>query len=100
MVKKSEVKIRARIIDMKPDPLRKNRMLISIEFDDGNKKLGPWHQAFSLAPSKILTIDDLIDNLYKSGIERPSDPYQILKKAMKNGETFDIDMTKTFKPEK
>ena len=68
------------------------RALVSIEFDDGDVTLGPWHQAFTVVPKKILTLDDLVSQLVESGIDihRPTDPFVNLKRAMEKSVTFEI----------
>jgi hypothetical protein len=88
----SKKKIGCKITDIKPDPLHKERMIIAVEFDDGDAA-GPWHQAFSVIPEKVITIEDFLNQLYTQKIERPVDPYQNIKRVMQSGEKFVLDLT-------
>lgn len=91
--KPSPKKLNCKIKDIAPDALHPGRMLISVEFDDGNKELGPWHQAFSVIPDQVITVDDFLTQLYTQEIHRPVDPYTNLRAAMQTGETFVLNLT-------
>lgn len=88
----SKTRLGCKIIDIQPDKLHPGRMLVSVQFDDGDPA-GPWHQAFSIVPDKVLTMDDFLTHLYKMDIARPVDPYVNLKAAMQEGETFVLKLT-------
>lgn len=96
--KLSPKRLGCKIKDIKPDHLHPGRMIISVEFDDGNKDLGPWHQAFSVIPDQVITVDDFLKHLYTMPIGRPKDPYENLKKAMELGDTFVINLTAKIEP--
>lgn len=91
-------KLNCKITDIKPDPLHKKRMLVAVEFDDGNKKLKPWHQAFSVLPEEVISVDDFLNLLLTMHIGRPEDPYTKLKRAMDVGETFVLNLTAKIEP--
>jgi len=95
----SKTKLGCKIIDIQPDKMHPGRMLVSVQFDDGDKELGPWHQAFSVIPDKVLSVDDFLTYLYKMEIARPVDPYENLKAAMQEGETFVLNLTARVEPE-
>jgi hypothetical protein len=84
--------IKCKIIDMVPDPKHPGRMLISIELDDGDPK-GPWHQAFSIVPNKVITIDDLLNHLQTQELKRPENPYVNLEQAWKGEQAFVLDLS-------
>lgn len=96
--KPSPKKLNCKITDIKADPLHGNRMIIAVEFDDGNKKLGPWHQGFSVIPDQIITVDDFITQLHSMVVERPVDPFTNLKAVMQKGETFVLNLTAKIEP--
>lgn len=84
-------RITGKIVDLQVQDAPAKNMVVSIEFDDGNKKLGPWHQGFIIKTDTIITIDELITELIKRGVRRPVDPYIHLREAMEKGTTFTID---------
>lgn len=86
-------KLNCKITDIKPDPLHRDRMIVVVEFDDGNKELGPWHQAFAVLPDSVVTVDDFLNLLLAMEIGRPADPYENLKRAMDVGEKFVLNLT-------
>ena len=92
-------KLNCKITDIKPDPLHPGRMIVVVEFDDGNKKLKPWHQGFAVLPDQIVTVDDFVAQLHNMHIERPVDPYSNLKKAMVVGEQFVLNLTAKIEPD-
>lgn len=100
MANPSPKKITCRIKNIEPDPKHPGRMIVAVEFDDGNKELGPWIQGFSLLPEKVLTLEDFIDSLYQREIERPQDPYQHLKRVMQEGKSFELDLSAKIEPGK
>ncbi len=91
-------KLKCSIKNIEPDPKNPGRMIVAVEFDDGNSELGPWIQGFSVLPDRVLTLDDFIDQLYTREIKRPEDPYQHLKTAMEEKKTFEIDLTAKIEP--
>lgn len=91
-------KLNCKITDIKPDPLHAGRMIVAVEFDDGNKELGPWHQGFSVIPDKVVALEDFMQQLYTQEIHRPVDPYQNLKSVMAEGETFVLNLTAKIEP--
>ncbi len=95
--KPSPKRLNCKIKDIAPDQLHPGRMLISVEFDDGDQA-GPWHQAFSVIPSEVITVDDFLKQLYTQEIHRPVDPYQNLKAAMQTGESFVLNLTAKIEP--
>ncbi len=97
--KPSTKKLACKITDIKPDPLHQGRMIVAVEFDDGNKKLGPWHQGFAVLPDQIVTVDDFVAQMYKMHIARPVDPFEDLRKAVDVGETFVLNLTAKIEPE-
>lgn len=90
-------KLNCRVTDIAPDALHPARMIIGVEFDDGDPK-GPWLQAFSVVPDQVITVDDFLQQLYTMNIQRPVDPYDNLKKVMQKGETFVLNMTAKIEP--
>lgn len=88
----SKKNIKCKITDISEDPLHKGRMIVAVEFDDGDPA-GPWHQGFSVVPEKVITVEDFLTQLYSQKIERPIDPYQNLKQIMQAGEEFVLDLT-------
>lgn len=90
--KPSPKKLNCKIKDIQPDPLHVGRMIVSVEFDDGNKA-GPWHQGFSVIPESVINIEDFLTQLYTQEIHRPVDPYTNLRQALQTGETFVLDLT-------
>ena len=90
-------KLNCKIKDIAPDTLHPGRMLISVEFDDGNAA-GPWHQAFSVIPDQVITVEDFLTQLYTMEIKRPVDPYTNLRAAMQTGETFVLNLTAKIEP--
>ena len=88
----SPKRLGCKIADIARDPLHPGRMLISVQFDDGDPA-GPWHQAFSVIPEDIITVEDFLTQLYTQDIHRPVDPYTNLKAAMQSGETFVLNLT-------
>lgn len=93
VIKAAKNNLKCKILNIVPDPKLKGRMIVSIEFDDGDERLGPWVQGFSLLPDKILTIEDLMNAVYTQDLHRPEDPYQILKKWKESGEFFELRLT-------
>lgn len=91
-IKLSPTKVKCKIKDIQKDPLHQNRMIVSVEFDDGNPA-GPWHQGFSLLPESVFTIEDFIKQLVSQQIARPVDPYANIKQIMQTGEEFVINLT-------
>lgn len=89
--KPTKDQLTCRIKDIAPDSKHPNRMLVSVEFDDGDKK-GPWCQPFSLLPEKIISMDDFLNLLMQQPIERPVDPYKNLKLAMQSGKQFVLEI--------
>lgn len=87
----SPKKLGCKITDIQPDKMHPGRMLVAVEFDDGSGD--PWHQAFSVIPDEVITVDDFLAKLYTMDIKRPVDPYQNLKQALKEGETFVLNLT-------
>lgn len=85
--------LQCKIKDIKPDQARPGRTIVSIEFDDGNKELGPWHQGYSIIADQIVTIEDLMQKLIESKPERPLDPMSNLKSVMATGEKFVLNLT-------
>lgn len=92
-------RLNCKITDIKPDALHRGRMIVAVEFDDGNKDLGVWHQAFSVLPDSIITVDDFLNHVMTMPIGRPADPYQDLKKAMELGDSFVLNLTAKIEPE-
>lgn len=91
-VKLSKTNLRCKITDIKPDPLHVGRMIIAVEFDDGDPA-GPWHQGFSVIPDKVITLEDFMTQLVNQEIHRPVDPYQNLAQIMQQGEIFMLSLT-------
>lgn len=90
-------KLNCKITDIKPDPLHAGRMIVAVEFDDGDGE--PWHQGFSVIPDRVVTVEDFMQQLYTQEIHRPVDPYENLKSVMQNGETFVLNLTAKIEPE-
>lgn len=86
-------KLNCKITDITADTLHPGRMIVAVEFDDGNKDLGVWYQAFSVIPDQIITVDDFLNQIVTMHVGRPTDPYQNLKKAMELGDTFVLNLT-------
>lgn len=92
VMKASKTQLICKIMNIEPDPKHANRMIVSVQFDDGDI-LGPWIQGFSLLPDKPFTMDDFMDLIYQQKIERPTDPYGELKRWQKSGKEFVLKFT-------
>ena len=81
------------IKNIEPDPKHKGRMIVAVEFDDGQPQ-GPWIQGFSLLPDRKITLDEFLDDLVDNhSIARPEDPYQELRKLQESSESFVLNLT-------
>lgn len=96
--KPSKKKLKCKITDIYQDPLHKGRMIVAVEFDDGDPA-GPWHQGFSVVPEKIITLEEFMTQMYSQKIERPVDPYSNLRSVMEQGQEFVLDLTAKIEPD-
>lgn len=94
-LKASKKNLVCKIVNIEKDPKHTNpqRMIVAVKIDDGDKKLGPWIQGFSLLPDSTFTLTDFMDAMYKHDLKRPEDPYQELKNFLEKGTYFELKLT-------
>ncbi len=84
-------KVRARVINIEPDPRLGGRTIVSVKFND-NEPGGSWIQAFSLTtPNRPISQEELISLLKRQKIERPIDPFKFIKETQ--DQPFDLDVS-------
>lgn len=85
-----------KITDISPDPKREGRMLVVVQFDDGDPA-GPWHQPYSLSPDRFITLDDFLNKVASLPVARPTDPYAELKRLLETQEPFVLNLSPIIK---
>lgn len=86
--------LKAKIINLVPDPKLPGRKIITVEFDDGHEE-GPWRQSFSLLFNRPISLEEFAEHIRSQEeveIKRPEDPYEFLVDS--KGKQFELDLSK------
>ena len=97
--------LKAKIVNVEPDPRAYGRTIVSVEFDDGNGK--PWIQGYTVIPlqdqppSLEMFVQDIVRKHHKGEItiQRPKDPMRFLKDEQQKGTQFEVNLDPPKKPE-